>query len=88
MESESHNHNPNLVSVDEVELIKGTFNWGPMISIASILFFYATKTFVINVVLPPPKNARAQGSVTIWKWTNLVNSALHSFITGGGSLLW
>ena len=61
-----------------------TFNWSPVWCVASTIFFTVTKSGFSTVV---PAKVASQGPVTTWKWINIMNSFLHSLITGVGALI-
>jgi len=62
---------------------KNAFIWSPVVFISSVVVFYTLKTFVIPLFIP--LIIRNGGPKTVWKWSNITNSLIHSFITGVGS---
>lgn len=60
------------------------FNYGYVVALLSSVLFFVNNVWVLSAIIP--KSARTTKQ-TEWKWRNITNSLIHSFITGCGACL-
>lgn len=61
------------------------YSYGYLTIVSSSLLFYANNYWLMKFYTPEivKNNAKRE-----WKWRNIANSLIHSFITGLGACLW